>query len=75
MNDSDLKYNGERYSDPTPYKALTNIEVERLRQAEQDKHRFLRLRGCLLRVCEIAGFKFEGPLILKDLRTGRIWRG
>ena len=72
MSDNDLKRNAEGYSDPTAYKALSKIETER---ANEDKQRFLRLRGCLLRVCEIAGFKFEGPLVLRDIRNGKIWRG
>ena len=72
MSDNDLKRNAEGYYDPTAYKALSKLEAERL---NADKERFLRLRGCLLRVCEIAGFKFEGPLVLRDIRNGKIWRG
>ena len=72
MNDNDLKRNAEGYYDPTAYVALSKIEAER---ADAEKQRFLRLRGCLLRVCELAGFKLEGPLILRDLRSGKEWRG
>ena len=71
MNDKELKYNGEGYVDPTAYEAITNVESE---QADADHERFLRVRGCLLRVCEIAGFKFEGKIELKDIRTGKVWR-
>lgn len=72
LNDHDLKYNGEGYVDPTAYEALSNVEAE---QVCSERYRFNRLRGCLLRVCELAGFKIEGPLVLRDLRTGKVWRG
>lgn len=72
MSDNDLKRNAEGYYDPTAYVALSKIEGER---AYAERQRFLRLRGCLLRVCELAGFKIEGPLVLRDTRSGKVWRG
>lgn len=71
MNDNDLRYNAEGYYDPTAYEALTNVEVEGVKS---EKDRVYRVRGCLMRVCELAGFKIEGKIVLRDLRTGKVWK-
>lgn len=71
MADNELKYNGERYVDPTAYEAITNVEAE---YTEAEKQRVFRLRGCIFRVCELAGFKIEGKIALKDIRTGKVWK-
>lgn len=71
MNDKELKYNGEGYVDPTAYEAISNVEAE---NCEADRERVFRLRGCIFRVCELAGFKIEGKIALKDVRTGKVWR-
>lgn len=73
MNDNELKYNGERYVDPTAYEAISNVEAE-AEAKEADRDRVYRLRGCIFRVCELAGFKIEGKIALKDVRTGKVWR-
>ena len=71
MYDNELKHNGERYIDPTAYEAISNIEAE---ANEAEHERVYRLRGCIFRVCELAGFKVEGKIVLKDVRTGKVWR-
>lgn len=70
MAKDDLLYNGSGLPDPTAYEAIKHVEGER----DTEKERYLRLRGCILRICEIGGFKIEGPLVLKDLRNGKVWR-
>jgi hypothetical protein len=72
MENKELKYNAEGYVDPTAFEALSHIEAE---EVADEKNRYFRLRGCLLRVCELAGFKVEGPFCVRDLRTGKVWRG
>lgn len=58
--------NKEGYSDPTAYEALRKID-------EEDA-RFHRLLDTIFYLCELAGFRIEGRIVLTDKRTGRIWR-
>lgn len=51
---------------PTAYEALRKID-------EEDA-RFHRLLDTIFYLCELAGFRIEGRIVLTDKRTGRIWR-
>lgn len=57
--------NSERYSDPTVYQALKNIE---------DEERFHKLLFAIFDICELADFKVEGRIVLVDKKTGRVWK-
>lgn len=59
--------NGEGYPDPTAYEAIERAD-------NADYERFRKLLGCILRVCELAGFSLEERIVVKDNRNGRIWR-
>lgn len=60
------KKNQEGYPDPTPYEAIKNADAE--------VNRISWLMKTLHSVCNLAGFQIEGRIVLKDLRTGRVWR-
>jgi hypothetical protein len=60
--------NGEGYSDPTAYQALKNVEND------PSYKRFHALLEIIFRVCTLAGFHLEERIVVKDLRTGKIWR-
>lgn len=65
--------NGSGCKDMTAYDAIKNIErEERQKQAEEDRLR--KLVMTIFDVCDLAGFHVEGRIILKDKRTGKIWR-
>lgn len=66
----DDRKNAEGYSDPTAYEAIKNTEKE------QDKNeiRFHQLLNTLFSLCELADFHVEGRVVLKDKRTGKVWR-
>ena len=66
MNDRDLRKNAEKYSDPTVYEAIKNIDKE--------NERFHKLLRTIFYICDIAGFEIEGRIVLVDKKTGRIWR-
>ena len=70
--EDDLKRNGEGYYDPTAYEALRNIE--RSVASEKEEARFHKLLHTIFYLCELAGFRIEGRLILRDEKTGRIWK-
>lgn len=61
------KYNPEHYMDLTAYEAIKNAD-------SKDYERFKRLMGCIFRMCELAGFHIEERLVVKDLKTGKVWR-
>lgn len=67
--DHDLKKNGEGYNDPTAYKAIKNVD-----EATSSRTRFLSLLDVIFKVCELAGFHLEERIVVKDKRTGKIWR-
>ena len=60
------KKNQEGYPDPTPYEAIKNADAE--------VNRISWLMKTLHSVCNLAGYQIEGRVVLKDLRTGRVWR-
>lgn len=60
------KKNKEGYPDPTPYEAIKNVEAEVARVSWLVK--------TLHSVCELAGYQIEGRVVLKDMRSGKVWR-
>ena len=65
MNENDIKRNASGYIDPTAYAVL---------KKEQEEERFRKLLRTIFYICEIAGFKIEERIVVKDLKTGRIWK-
>ena len=64
--DMDYMRNHEGYKDPTAGVAMKNID--------RDYERFKLLVDTLHKVCKLAGFHIEEKVVLKDLKTGRVWR-
>ncbi len=62
---NDLKRNGSGYYDPTAYKAIVEVEEEK---------KVKKLVTTILYICNLAGFHVEGRIVLKDKKTGKIWR-
>lgn len=62
----ELKRNGSGYYDPTAYKAIIQVEKE--------SERFHKLLSTIFYICDLAGFHVEGRIVLKDKKTGKIWR-
>lgn len=65
-NDRDIKRNASGYVDPTAYEAIKNVDSE--------TERFQKLLSIIFSICELAGFHIEERIVIKDKRTGRIWR-
>ncbi len=66
MSFNNLRKNAEGYSDPTAYKAIANTSAE--------DERFYKLLDMIFNICELSGFHLEGRIVLKDKRTGKVWR-
>ena len=67
--DENPKKNSEGYSDPTPYEAIKRID-----EKTAAYHRFKKLLRTIWYICDQAGFRVEGRIVLRDKTTGRIWR-
>lgn len=67
MVNDDMRKNSEEYSDPTVYNALKNIEKD-------GDERFHKLLDTIFTICELSGFHIEERIIVKDKKTGKIWR-
>ena len=65
-NSNEFKRNASGYFDPTAYEAMKAID-------EEDA-RFHKLLYTIFYLCELAGFRIEGRIVLTDKRTGRVWR-
>lgn len=66
---NDMKRNGSGYPDPTAYKAIKNVEA-----ANDSKARFGKLLNAVFAMCDAYGFHLEEHIIVKDKKTGKIWR-
>lgn len=65
-NKKEFKKNSSGYTDPTAYEAVKNIDAE--------TERFERLLTAIFAMCDAAGFRLEERIVLKDKRTGKVWR-
>lgn len=59
------KLNASGCKDMTAYLAIESVESER---------RFKRVLAQIFRVCDLYGFHLEGRIVLRDKKTGKIWR-
>ena len=62
----ELKRNGEGYPDPTAYKAIKSYE-------EKLEERHAKTIHTIFHIAELAGFRIESRIILRDKKTGQIW--
>ena len=65
----DPRRNASGYMDLTAYEALRNIERE-----EEAEERFKKLLTTIFTICDLAGFRIEERLIIRDKKTGKVWR-
>jgi hypothetical protein len=65
-NHKEFKKNSSGYVDPTAYEAIKNIDEENAR--------FQKLLTAIFCMCDLAGFHLESRIVLRDKRTGKVWR-
>lgn len=66
----DLRRNGSGCPDPTAYKAIKKVD----RSSDEESERFRELLDVIFTVCELSDFHIEERIVVKDKRTGRVWR-
>ena len=62
----DFRENKSGCYDPTAYKAIMRNDEER--------RKFHKALNALYKVCDSHGFIFEERIILKDKKTGKVWK-
>lgn len=60
-----LGYNIDIYKDGD----IEHFDIEM-----KDSDRFFKLLNAIFDICKVAGFHVEERIILKDMKTGKIWR-
>ena len=63
------KLNASGCKDLTAYHALQNVERE---EKANIKHK--KLLETIFNICDLAGFHLEGRIVLRDKKTGKVWR-
>lgn len=66
QNNQEFKKNSSGYVDPTAYNAIKNIDAETAR--------FQKLLTAIFTICDLAGFHLESRIVVRDKRTGKVWR-
>lgn len=66
MKGDNLRKNASGCSDPTAYQAIMNVDAEAARCN--------KLIHMIKDLCELAGFKIDGRIVLIDQETGKVWR-
>lgn len=64
--EDDIKRNGSGYVDHVASKAIQKVD--------RDDERFHKLLETIFNICELSGFHIEGRIVIKDKRSGRVWR-
>lgn len=62
----DVYRNGSGYFDGTAGKAITNVET-------REEKRFKKFMRTLFALCELSGFHIESRIVVRDLKTNKIW--
>jgi len=66
-------YNKEGYPDPKAYQAVKSV-VKEEQAALEEKQRVTRLMYCITTILDLAGFALEERVVLKDIKTGKVYR-
>ena len=66
MKDRELLRNASGYIDPTAYKAIKKVD--------EDDERHKKVLNTIFYICELAGFRVKGRIVLEDKKSGRVWR-
>lgn len=68
--DSISSKNTEGYIDIVPYTAIKNLDRN---GASKETTHFRKTLRAIFCICDLAGFRVCGRIVLEDLKTGKIW--
>ena len=66
IKDRELRKNASGCSDPTAYQAMKNIDDE--------EEAFKKLFRTLRYICNVAGFEFEGRVVIRLKESRRVYK-
>lgn len=66
FTENDPRKNASGCSDPTAYQAMKNIDDE--------EEAFKKLFRTLRYICNVAGFEFDGRIVIRNKESGRVWK-
>ena len=67
--------NSEGYPDPTACEAIRKVDASRKKKRKsKDLLRFEQLLHVIFNICELSGYHLECKIVVRDKKTGRIWR-
>ena len=69
MNAHYSRRNAEGYLDLTAHDAIKRADADK--EEEQRHHKLIRT---IVYLCNLAGYKVEGRIVLTDRYTGKTWR-
>lgn len=69
-DDSVFVKNSEGYVDIVPYRAIKSLDKNSVSKETAHFRKTLRAIFC---ICELAGFRVRGRIVLEDLKTGKVW--
>ena len=70
-----LKRNASGALDLTAYEAIKRADKDlELKHQEEECQRRIKLISIILKLCDICGYSVQERIVLKDRKTGRIWR-
>lgn len=72
--ENDIRRNGSGYVDPTAYKAIRNATKEERKREVDPEQRFNDFLTAIFAICDLSDFHIEERIVVKDKRTGKIWR-
>lgn len=72
--DNNIRRNGSGYVDPTAYKAIRNATKEERKREVDPEQRFNDFLTAIFTICDLADFHIEERIVVKDKRTGKIWK-
>lgn len=67
MNECNYVDSYDNFTDESKKAIKTNKK-----KADIERHH--RMIGAILRICELAGYKVESRIVLRDIKTGKIWK-
>ena len=72
--ENDSRRNGSGYVDPTAHKAIKNMMREEHKREVDPEQRFNDFLTAIFAICDLSDFHIEERIVVKDKRTGKIWR-
>ena len=73
-NKKDPRRNSLGYPDFTAFHAINRVSTDPPRVIDENEQRFQKVLHTIFNVCDLAGFRIEGRIVLVDKKTNRVWR-